>query len=40
MNSRRDNAPKEPQRNNGRVDGKGDDMTYEDFASFFDMPKL
>lgn len=40
--SKKDKTPKEPQRsnNNKRVDGKGDDMTYEDFASFFDMPKL
>lgn len=41
MNARRDKIPKEPQRNsNSNVDTKGDDMSYEDFASFFDMPRL
>jgi len=38
-NARREKIPREP-RNGSSMDSKGDDMTYEDFASFFDMPKL
>jgi hypothetical protein len=48
VNAQKDRIPKEPpRRNNGssnvgksNVVGKEEDLTYEDFASFFDMPKL
>ena len=35
---RSEKVPKEPKR--GVVDSKGDDLSYDDFASFFDMPRL
>ena len=37
-NDHKDKILKETQSNN--VDSKGEDMSYEDFASFFDMPRL
>lgn len=47
VNAQKDRIPKEPPRRNGssnvgksNVVGKEEDLTYEDFASFFDMPKL